>query len=81
MMYTSASHCKEAEVIYKFKEGDKVWWKVDGTLHEGIVRKCEEGFYAIKSTLVEPGTIVMCSLSDEHKLHTSMTISGRKGQS
>ena len=56
-------------MIYKFKEGDKVWWKVDGTLHEGIVKKCQEGFYAIKSTLVEPGIIVMCSLSDEHKLH------------
>lgn len=53
----------------KFNAGDKVWWKVDGVLHEGIVKMCKDGFYAIKSTLIEAGTMVMCAVADESKLH------------
>ena len=53
----------------KYKVGDKMWWKVDGVLHEGIVKKCQDGFYAIKSTLIEAGTMVMCSVAEEGRLH------------
>lgn len=49
----------------KFKKGDKVWWKVDDVLHEGLVLSYDDGFYAIKTN----GVIVLCCLDEEHNLH------------